>query len=125
MRRSSPSSPGSSRSDKRLACRPRRDKRAACRYERTVFLAIASIRQIEYNRSHRWVRLRVRLGEVVMALGSVSDFVDLLRKNRLLKPSQMDELVRLLQPRYSDTAGLAKELVRRGWLTVYQINQLF
>jgi serine/threonine-protein kinase len=60
-----------------------------------------------------------------MALGSVSDFVDLLRKNRLLKPSQFDELVRLLQPRYSDTPGLAKELVRRGWLTVFQVNQLF
>jgi serine/threonine protein kinase len=60
-----------------------------------------------------------------MPLGSVSDFVEQLRKTKLLKVAQIDELVRILQPRYPDTAGLAKDLVRRGWLTVYQVNQLF
>jgi serine/threonine protein kinase len=60
-----------------------------------------------------------------MPLGTVSEFVEELRKTKLLKPAQIDELVRILQPRYPDTAGLAKDLVRRGWLTVYQVNQLY
>jgi serine/threonine protein kinase len=60
-----------------------------------------------------------------MALGSVADFVESLRRHQLLKPPQLDELTRFVQPRFSDTPGLAKELVRRGWLTVFQINQLF
>lgn len=60
-----------------------------------------------------------------MPFGSVADFVESLRKNQLLKPAQLDELTRFVQPRFSDTPSLAKELVRRGWLTVFQINQLF
>jgi eukaryotic-like serine/threonine-protein kinase len=60
-----------------------------------------------------------------MAFGSVADFVESLRKHQLLKPGQLDELTRFVQPRFSETPGLAKELVRRGWLTVFQINQLF
>lgn len=60
-----------------------------------------------------------------MPLGTVSEFVDALRTSKLLKAAQLDELVRILQPRHSDTPGLAKDLVRRGWLTVYQANQLF
>jgi len=60
-----------------------------------------------------------------MAFGSVADFVESLRKHQLLKPAQLDELTRFVLPRFSDTPGLAKDLVRRGWLTVFQINQLF
>jgi serine/threonine protein kinase len=60
-----------------------------------------------------------------MAFGSVTDFVESLRKHQLLKPGQIDELTRFVLPRFSDTPGLAKDLVRRGWLTVFQINQLF
>lgn len=60
-----------------------------------------------------------------MAFGSVSDFVESLRSHQLLKAAQFDELTRMLQPRFSDTPSLAKELVRRGWLTVFQVNQLF
>jgi serine/threonine protein kinase len=60
-----------------------------------------------------------------MAFGSVADFAESLRKNQLLKPAQLDELNRFVLPRFSDTPSLAKELVRRGWLTVFQINQLF
>jgi serine/threonine protein kinase len=60
-----------------------------------------------------------------MPLGTVTEFVEVLRQQRLLRPAQLDELVRILQPRYPDTPGLAKDLVRRGWLTVYQVNQLF
>jgi len=60
-----------------------------------------------------------------MPIGSVAEFVEVLRQSKLLKPAQLDELQRILVPRYPDTAGLAKDLVRRGWLTVFQVNQLF
>src|SRR5262245_18266110 len=60
-----------------------------------------------------------------MAFTSLAEFVDALRQSRLLKPSQLDELQRILAPRFSDAHGLGKELLRRGWLTVYQVNQIF
>ena len=63
--------------------------------------------------------------KVVMPLGTVSEFIEVLRKSKLLQPTQIDELVRILQPRYPDAPSLAKDLVRRGWLTVYQVNQLY
>src|SRR5262249_47489168 len=60
-----------------------------------------------------------------MPFASVTDLVEDLRKSRLLNPAQLDELARILQPRFTEPAGLSKELVRRGWLTVYQANQMF
>ncbi|MBL8797326.1 MAG: serine/threonine protein kinase [Planctomycetia bacterium] len=60
-----------------------------------------------------------------MPFDSVAGLVEELRKTKLLKPAQIDETVRMLQPRFPSALGLAKELVRRGWLTVYQVNQLF
>jgi serine/threonine-protein kinase len=51
--------------------------------------------------------------------------VDALRKSQLLEPNQLDELRLALQPRYPDARALAGELIRRNWLTPYQINQLF
>jgi serine/threonine protein kinase len=63
---------------------------------------------------------------VIMAFGSVTEFAELLCKNQLIKPAQLDELNRIVQARDNDTpTSLAKELVRRGWLTVFQMNQLF
>lgn len=60
-----------------------------------------------------------------MPFDSVAGLIEELRKTKLLKSAQVDETVRLLQPRFPSALGLAKELVRRSWLTVYQINQLF
>src|SRR5208283_5376113 len=60
-----------------------------------------------------------------MTVGSVAGFVDTLQKNRLLQPAQLDELIRSLQGQCADARALARELIRRGWLTPYQINQLF
>jgi serine/threonine protein kinase len=60
-----------------------------------------------------------------MALESIDAFIEELRKAKLLKPSQLDEVNRILKSRFSGSMPLAKELVRRGWLTVYQVNQLF
>jgi eukaryotic-like serine/threonine-protein kinase len=47
-----------------------------------------------------------------------------IRENGLLPPDQLDELTRYLLPRFNDPWALAKYLVQRHWLTVYQINQL-
>lgn len=60
-----------------------------------------------------------------MAFASVESLVDVLRDHRLLKPPQLDELNRVLKHQHSSSATLAKEVVRRGWLTVFQMNQLF
>ncbi len=59
-----------------------------------------------------------------MAFSSVAAFVDVLRQVPLLEPEQMAELARLAAGS-ADARGLAGELVRRGWLTPYQVNQLF
>jgi WD40 repeat protein/serine/threonine protein kinase len=44
---------------------------------------------------------------------------------RLLTPAQLSELAQQLQPRCADARVLARELLQRGWLTPYQVNQLF
>jgi serine/threonine-protein kinase len=60
-----------------------------------------------------------------MPIDSLDGLLEELRKKKLLRPAQLDEVARILRPRCPSPLLLAKELVRRGWLTVYQINQLF
>lgn len=57
------------------------------------------------------------------AIDSVSNLVEALRNSRLLEPAQQGE-VDQLQSRYNDPRALARELIQRGWLTPYQVNQL-
>jgi serine/threonine-protein kinase len=59
-----------------------------------------------------------------MALDSVTDLVELLRQCRLLEPAQEAELLRHLVSGFREPRALARELIRRGWLTPYQANQL-
>lgn len=59
-----------------------------------------------------------------MAIASVAALLDVLRQLPLLETEQMAELLRL-SASFADARGLAGELVRRGWLTPYQVNQLF
>jgi serine/threonine-protein kinase len=59
-----------------------------------------------------------------MAIASVVDLIDLLRRHRLLAPAQLDQLPGL-QAVHADPRALAGELIRRNWLTPYQVNQLF
>jgi serine/threonine-protein kinase len=59
-----------------------------------------------------------------MPIDSVASLIDLLREKRFLPPDQLDELNRALRPRFSDVKTLAKYLAQRGWLTVYQVNQI-
>jgi WD40 repeat protein/serine/threonine protein kinase len=56
--------------------------------------------------------------------GTVAGLVEALVKHRLLEPTQADELAQL-QTRYTDPKLLARELISRGWLTPYQVNQIF
>jgi serine/threonine-protein kinase len=60
-----------------------------------------------------------------MPVESAAGLTDALRRLRLLEPAQMAEAARDLVPRFADPKALARELVRRGWLTTYQANQLF
>lgn len=59
-----------------------------------------------------------------MAFESTASFVDTLRQNRILEPAQLDEVARDLQERFPDSRSLAKELMQRGMLTPFQVNQL-
>jgi serine/threonine protein kinase len=59
-----------------------------------------------------------------MPIDSVAAFIEVLREKRLLEPDQIDELNRVLRSRFSDVRTLAKYLVQRGWLTVFQVNQI-
>jgi WD40 repeat protein/serine/threonine protein kinase len=60
-----------------------------------------------------------------MPIASVANLVVALRQSRLLSPAQIDEVVRDLQARFQEPKSLARELLQRGWLTAFQINQLF
>jgi serine/threonine protein kinase len=60
-----------------------------------------------------------------MAIGTVAALVDELRRYRLLEANQLAELTPRLLARFADPKALARELVKRGWVTPYQVNQLF
>jgi serine/threonine-protein kinase len=59
----------------------------------------------------------------VMALSTVAELVQELAHGPLLSPERRQELARL-QAAFPDARALARELVRLGWLTPYQVNQL-
>jgi serine/threonine protein kinase len=59
-----------------------------------------------------------------MTIASAAGLVALLRRFHLMEPHTLAELDRL-QAEYPEPRALARELVRRGWLTPYQVNQLF
>ncbi|HZZ80541.1 MAG TPA: serine/threonine-protein kinase [Gemmataceae bacterium] len=50
--------------------------------------------------------------------------MDALRQYSLLSPEQIAELPHLSQGRCGDARTFAKALMQRGWLSVYQVNQL-
>src|SRR5579884_2275125 len=60
-----------------------------------------------------------------LALTTVAAFIEALRTSRVLEPAQLDELTSRLRGRFPDPRALARELVTRGWLTPFQVNQLF
>jgi len=60
----------------------------------------------------------------VLAPLSTATLVDTLAQQPLLKRSQLDEVTRTLKLQFPEPRGLAGELLKRGWLTAYQVNQL-
>jgi len=58
-----------------------------------------------------------------MLIESSASLIETLRRLQLLEPVQLGEVARLA-PAFPDTRALAKELLQRGWLTPYQVNQL-
>jgi serine/threonine protein kinase len=59
-----------------------------------------------------------------MVIDSVPTLVRLLSESRLLEAGQLDELTRSVQQEFPEPEPLAKELVRRGWVTPFQLRQL-
>src|SRR5262249_45303940 len=55
---------------------------------------------------------------------SIAALVDALRGQQLVSPAQLETIVGDLQRRFPDPRALGKELLERGWLTAYQLNQL-
>ncbi len=60
-----------------------------------------------------------------MIPASARDLVETVEYYRLLDRDQLAELTDVLLLRLDDPLDLARELLRRSWLTPYQINQLF
>ncbi len=58
-----------------------------------------------------------------MSTATVADLVESLRRSRLLAPAQMDKVIQA-QAKFPDAVTLAKELIRRGWLTREQAQTL-
>ncbi len=58
-----------------------------------------------------------------MAILSPSELVDWLGQFQFLSAAQTDEL-RPLLPGFPDSHALAKDLIRRNWLTPFQVNQI-
>src|SRR5215472_3950098 len=59
-----------------------------------------------------------------MPITSAPGLLDALRGHRVLEPAQLEELTNDLQNRFPDSRALARELLQRGWVTPYQVNQL-
>lgn len=59
-----------------------------------------------------------------MPITSVADLLALLGRHPILEAAQLDEVTRTLAGQYAEPRELCRELMRRGWLTPYQVNQL-
>ena len=59
-----------------------------------------------------------------MTISSSGMLMDALRQHQLLTPEQLAELPQLAQGRCGHARTLAKILIQKGWLAVYQVNQL-
>src|SRR5262249_2430196 len=75
---------------------------------------------------HRAIANTVRGGGTrSVTLTTAAQLLTLLRNGRLLEPARLDETARDLQGRFPEARALARELVKRGWLTPYQAHQRF
>lgn len=59
-----------------------------------------------------------------MPLSTAAEFLDALSRYNLLEAEQLADIRGQGRPSLSDLKSLAKELIQRGWLTVWQVNQI-
>ena len=59
-----------------------------------------------------------------MPLDTVDSLVDALRTKPILRPDQLQELLKTYAPAHSDTQELARTLIRLRWITIYQAKKL-
>src|SRR5262245_36919047 len=59
-----------------------------------------------------------------MAITSTADLLEELKKRQLLEPARLEEIAPQSSGRFTDPKALGQELVQRGWLTPFQIEQL-
>jgi serine/threonine-protein kinase len=59
-----------------------------------------------------------------MPITSTTSFMDALREYHILEPEQLEKLNRAVQGRSPEPRALAQELLKRGWMTPYQANQV-
>src|SRR4051812_43671963 len=55
-----------------------------------------------------------------MPLETCAAFLEVLRQHRLLPPDRL-----VVDGHFADAPAMARELVQRGWLTPYQVNEIF
>ena len=58
-------------------------------------------------------------------MDSVPTLIDTMARCHLLEPSQLEEVQQRILPSHGDPRGLAAALLKRQWLTPFQINRLF
>jgi serine/threonine-protein kinase len=59
-----------------------------------------------------------------MSIATAADLVAALRQFQLLEPGQLDEPTRKPRLEAGDPRALARNLIHRGRLTAYQVNQI-
>jgi serine/threonine protein kinase len=59
-----------------------------------------------------------------MPISSIEELMEAIRACGLLNPEELAELTPEMLDRFFDPRGLAKYLLKQGWLTVYQVNHL-
>src|SRR5262245_23511828 len=58
-----------------------------------------------------------------MPIDTAASLLDALAQNKLLEPAQLDE-AKTLRAKFGDSRTFAKEMIQRGWLTPFQVNQI-
>ncbi len=59
-----------------------------------------------------------------MSDATLAAWIEILRQSRVLEPKQLNEVTQTLQHSSPDEDALTQELLRRGWLTPYQVARL-
>src|SRR5262245_57946239 len=59
-----------------------------------------------------------------MAIATTANFMESVRQSGVLDAAQLKQLTPKVLARASDARDLARALVKKGWLTQFQVNQL-